>query len=170
MPPLSLPNHWIVLVDIFAWAFFHLVISFLCLKLPSSSFLKDSVWFRIFPWEQSGKLWQRLFYVKTWKGRLIDGTVILRSGYAKKRLHGTRMNDLIGFAAETKRAELTHWLSIVPAPLFFIWNPVWVGWIMILYAALFNLPFIIVQRYNRGRIDAITSGTYETGARSFTYE
>ncbi|MDG0792194.1 hypothetical protein OMP38_15960 [Cohnella ginsengisoli] len=72
------------------------------------------------------------------------------------------------FAAETKRAELTHWLSILPAPLFFLWNPVWVGWIMVLYAAAFNLPIIVVQRYNRGRIDAIVSASNKTGTRSFT--
>ncbi|WP_235885360.1 glycosyl-4,4'-diaponeurosporenoate acyltransferase CrtO family protein [Paenibacillus cymbidii] len=159
MPPISLPVIWTVCIDIFAWAFFHVVVAVLCLKLPLAFFLKDRIWFRLFVWEKSGKLWQRLFRVKRWKGRLIDGTVILKKGYGKKKLHGTGISDLKVFAAETKRAELTHWLSIVPAPLFFIWNPVWAGWVMILYAVMFNLPFIIVQRYNRGRIDAITLST-----------
>ncbi|WP_367619250.1 hypothetical protein [Planococcus shenhongbingii] len=36
---------------------------------------------------------------------------------------GKRRDDLKVFAAETKRAELTHWLSIIPAPLLFLWNP-----------------------------------------------
>ncbi|WNR45315.1 glycosyl-4,4'-diaponeurosporenoate acyltransferase CrtO family protein [Paenibacillus roseipurpureus] len=138
------------------------------MKLPLAYFLKDSVWYRLFAWEKSGKLWQKLLLVKRWKGRLIDGTAILKKGYGKKKLHGTRVSDLKVFAAETKRAELTHWLSIVPAPLFFIWNPIWAGWVMILYAGMFNLPFIIVQRYNRGRIEAITSGANKTGAGSFS--
>ncbi|WP_247741029.1 glycosyl-4,4'-diaponeurosporenoate acyltransferase [Cohnella sp. LGH] len=159
MQLISLPVLWTVLIDILAWAFFHVIVAVLCLKLPLAFFLKDSVWFRLFFWEKSGNLWQRLFHVKRWKGRLIDGTVILKKGYGKKKLHGTGISDLKVFAAETKRAELTHWLSIVPAPLFFIWNPVWAGWVMILYAVMFNLPFIVVQRYNRGRIDAITLST-----------
>lgn len=167
MPPISFSVFWTVSIDIFAWAFIHIIVSVFCLKLPLAYFLKDTVWFRLFVWEKSGKLWQQLFRVKSWKGRLIDGTAILKKGYGKKKLHGTRASDLIVFAAETKRAELTHWLSMVPAPLFFLWNPLWVGWVMILYAVMFNLPFIIVQRYNRGRIEAITAGTNRRGAGSF---
>lgn len=159
MLTVSLPILWTVVIDIFAWALFHIMIAVLCLKLPREFFMQDRIWFRLFVWEESGKLWQRLFRVKSWKGRLIDGTVILRRGYEKKALHGISIADLKVFAAETKRAELTHWLSIVPAPVFFIWNPVWAGWVMILYAVMFNLPFIIVQRYNRGRIEAIIQST-----------
>ncbi|KWW17922.1 glycosyl-4,4'-diaponeurosporenoate acyltransferase [Peribacillus simplex] len=153
----SLPVHWILIIDIFAWPFFHLSISAICLKLPLVWFLRDQFWFRIFSWEKSGELWQRLFRVKKWKGYIIDGTIFLKKGYSKKGLHGIGLRDLTIFAAETKRAEFTHWLSILPAPLFFLWNPVWAGWVMILYAFVFNLPIIVVQRYNRGRITAITS-------------
>lgn len=159
MPLVSLPVIWIILIDIFAWTFFHLFISIICLKLPFSFFSRDSSCFQIFPWEKSGKLWQQLFHVKKWKGFLIDGTIFLKKGYGKKDLHGTKISDLKIFAAETKRAELTHWLSILPAPLFFLWNPLWAGWAMILYALVFNLPIIVVQRYNRGRITTLTSGT-----------
>ncbi|UOR13840.1 glycosyl-4,4'-diaponeurosporenoate acyltransferase CrtO family protein [Halobacillus amylolyticus] len=157
MPIVSLPVIWIIFIDIIAWTFFHLFISAICMRLPLAFFLKDRLLFQVFSWEKSGELWQRLFRVKTWKGFLIDGTIFLKKGYSKKGLHGTRLNDLKIFAAETKRAELTHWLSILPAPLFFLWNPLWAGWVMILYAFLFNLPIIIVQRYNRGRIAAITA-------------
>lgn len=168
MPPLSFPVYWTVSIDIFAWAFFHVIVSVFCLKLPLAYFLQDSIWFRLLAWEKSGKLWQQLFRVKRWKGHLIDGTAILKKGYGKKKLHGTEASDLVVFAAETKRAELTHWLSMVPAPLFFLWNPIWAGWVMVLYAVMFNLPFIIVQRYNRGRIDAITARTNRMGAGLFT--
>ena len=59
------------------------------------------------------------------------------------------------FILETRRAELTHWLSIVPAPLFFIWNPPWAGWLMVGYAVVVNAPFILIQRYNRPRLEKI---------------
>ncbi|AQQ52329.1 glycosyl-4,4'-diaponeurosporenoate acyltransferase CrtO family protein [Planococcus lenghuensis] len=161
MPLVTLPAVWVVIIDVVAWTFFHLFISAWCLRIPQTFFLKDHAWFRLFSWERSGEIWQRLFRVKQWKGLLIDGTVILKQGYSKERLPGKRRDDLNIFAAETKRAELTHWLSMVPAPLFFLWNPPGAGWAMIGYAVLFNLPFIVVQRYNRGRIAMITSK--ETG-------
>lgn len=145
----------LVLVNIIAWGFFHLFISYLCFKIPLSFFLKENSFFKIKNWERSGKIWQNLLLVKKWKGFLIDGSSIARKSYDKSHLHGTKEQDLLNFAAETKRAELTHWLLIVPAPLFFLWNPIWAGWIMIVYALIANLPFIIVQRYNRGRIEFI---------------
>jgi glycosyl-4,4'-diaponeurosporenoate acyltransferase len=41
---------------------------------------------------------------------------------------------------------------IVPGFFFFLWNDVILGWLMVAYAFLNNLPFIIVQRFNRPRI------------------
>ena len=157
MQIISLPVFWTVIIDIGAWLFFHLSISAICLKLPLSTFQYDTFWARIYSWEKSGDLWQRLFRVKTWKSKVIDGASLFKNGYEKKALHGISEKDLQTFSEETKRAELTHWLSILPAPLFFLWNPLWAGWVMIVYAFVFNLPFIIVQRYNRGRIKKILS-------------
>lgn len=146
---------WLIIINIFAWGFLHYFISYLCFKIPLNYLKKDSRLFRIKGWEHSGKLWQKLFRVKKWKSRIIEGSSIAKTSYDKSHLHGKREKDLVVFAAETKRAELTHWLLIVPAPLFFFWNPIWAGWIMVIYALVANIPFIVVQRYNRGRIEVI---------------
>lgn len=157
MQMISFPLFWTIVVDILAWFFFHMAISIMCLKLPPSAFQNNAFWSRIYSWEKYGGLWHQLFRVKSWKSRLVDGATLFRKGYQKKTLHGMNRGDLRTFAMETKRAELTHWLSIVPAPLFFLWNPPLVGWLMIVYAVGFNMPFIITQRYNRGRIKKMLS-------------
>jgi len=72
-------------------------------------------------------------------------------GYAKKRLRATHDEELARFVQESRRAELTHYLAMLPAPLFFLWNPAWAGWFMIGYALVANAPCIIAQRYNRPR-------------------
>jgi glycosyl-4,4'-diaponeurosporenoate acyltransferase len=56
------------------------------------------------------------------------------------------------FVIETCRAELTHWLAMVPVPVFFLWNKWPVGVFMIFYALAANMPCILVQRYNRARL------------------
>lgn len=56
--------------------------------------------------------------MQKWKGYLIDGSSIVKKSYNKKYLHSTHKKDLSIFAAKTKRAELTHWLLILPAPFF----------------------------------------------------
>ena len=146
----------LLVINTVAWLVLHFTISLLCFKIPLRYFLHDVAFFRIAGWEENGKIWNRLFSVKKWKVHLIDGSTIAKKSYNKSHLHGTKMQDLIVFAAETKRAEMTHWLLILPAPLFFLWNPVWAGWINLAYALFANIPFIITQRYNRGRIEIIT--------------
>jgi glycosyl-4,4'-diaponeurosporenoate acyltransferase len=38
------------------------------------------------------------------------------------------------------------------SPLFLLWNPWWLGLVMIAYAVVANGPCILIQRYNRGRL------------------
>lgn len=155
MPMISLPVMWIIILDVAAWGFFHMLISILCFRIPLRFFQRPSSYFTIAAWEDSGQLWQRLLRVKKWKSHLPDGASLFRFGYKKTALPGLDHANLQLFADETKRAELTHALSMLPAPLFFIWNPIWAGWVMIGYALAFNLPFIIVQRYNRARLQVL---------------
>ncbi|MCV9886558.1 glycosyl-4,4'-diaponeurosporenoate acyltransferase CrtO family protein [Metabacillus halosaccharovorans] len=168
MPIISFSIMWTIIIDVVAWVFFHLLVSVFCFLVPLRYFQRSSSLFKIAAWENSGHLWQRLFCVKKWKGAVPDGARLFKFGYEKKALHGVDNNTLQRFAAETKRAELAHWLSILPAPLFFFWNPVWAGWVMILYALFFNIPLIIVQRYNRARLEMILDRLrmFETKNRS----
>lgn len=138
-----------------AWLFFHFAISALCFYIPLRFFMRDVPLLGIAKLERDGELWNTLFKVKAWKGHLIDGSKIVKKSYNKSQLHGIDHDSLAIFAAETKRAELTHWLLIVPAPLFFVWNPDWAAWINVAYAIIANVPFIVTQRYNRGRLERL---------------
>lgn len=149
----------LIVINGVAWLFFHMALSLLCFFMPLRFFYGGVL--RIYKWEQHGELWQRLFHVKQWKKHLIDGSSIVKKSYDKRHLHGTTASDLVVFAAETKRAELTHWLLLMPAPLFFLWNPAWAAWVNVAYALLANVPFIVTQRYNRGRLERIQRRTVD---------
>ena len=151
----NLPIVWVIVLDAAAWTFFHLSISMAMERIPRSWFSKHAFLFRPSAFEQGGALWDRVFRVRQWKSLIPDGTVFIRSGYSKKALHGSTEEDLARFAAESQRAELTHWLSILPAFLFFLWNPVWAGWLNVTYALLFNMPIILAQRFNRPRLERL---------------
>lgn len=149
---IELPLTVLLLVDILAWLFFHMSISIFMLKVPDAYYQKRSSFYQPFAWEMDGQVWQRVVRINNWKKFLPDSSAILKKAYNKKKLSAVTPEGLEKFIVETKRAEQTHWLSILPAPLFFLWNPTWAAWIMIFYAILANLPFIIVQRYNRPRM------------------
>ncbi|NME07305.1 glycosyl-4,4'-diaponeurosporenoate acyltransferase [Psychrobacillus sp. BL-248-WT-3] len=146
-----------ILIDIVAWAFFHIAISLCMAAIPSSKFEYDNNLYRIREWEKSNQLWSRLFQVKKWKHLIPDGTKIIQKGFEKKSLISNNRDYLFMFLIESRRAELTHWLSILPSVFFFLWNPLWAGWVMVVYALLFNMPIIIAQRYNRNRLERILS-------------
>lgn len=146
------------LLDFSVWLFFHLTISLGLIKLPDRFFASDHPFNELFKertFEKNGRFWKDKVKVHKWKDKLPDGASLFHAGYKKKELQNNDVDTIGIFIKETKRAELTHWLLMLPAPFFFLWNPVWTGWAMIAYALLVNIPFIIIQRYNRIRLNRI---------------
>jgi len=142
-------------LDIAVWLVIHLGLSYLCFKLPISFFKRGIRWFRIKNWEHRGTIYKKVFKIRIWKSIIPDGGGLFKGGFPKKNLKSNNPQYLKTFFYETKRAELTHWLAILPAPIFFLWNTWWVGIIMIAYALIANLPCILLQRYNRARLSNI---------------
>lgn len=90
-------------------------------------------------------------HVRDWKERLPEAGGVF-GGLDKRRLPGTSTSSLALYAREACRAELAHWLALVPLPLFIAWNPPALAFGMVVYAIAVNAPCIVALRYNRGRI------------------
>ena len=155
MPLITLSPLLLLITDSLAWLLFHLGISFGLRKVSDAFFERHANCFRSFAFEKGGRIWSEVFRIRQWKDKLPDGTVIAKKGFDKSRLAQQQKDYLEKFVIETRRAELTHWLLMVPAPFFFLWNPAWAGWVMIVYALLANCPFIMIQRYNRPRLERV---------------
>jgi len=86
------------------------------------------------------------------KRLLPDAGPALPGGVAKGGLVRRDRRALEQLVAETRRAELVHWclwpFGIVTA----LWPPPAGGLLNLLFASLFNLPCLAVQRYNRLRL------------------
>lgn len=102
-------------------------------------------------WEQDGRFWDRTLHVRRWMNRLPDMSRIMPD-MAPKRLMGKATPGKVAvLIRETCVAELVHWLLILFGfECVTIW-PGTGGWVMSLLYALGNLPFIMIQRYNRPR-------------------
>lgn len=139
----------LILVNIFAWLIFHVSISYICLRLPDSFYQSKKS-------EVNNRKRELYLYeslrIRKWKTILPDGGDVFKGGFRKKELKTLSSSYLQKFIVETRRAEVTHWLLIPPSILFFIWNPITIGITMIGYALIVNLPFILIQRYNRLRL------------------
>ena len=153
---IDLPTFWTVIIDIIAWFIIHMAVVHIMIRLPQKHFKSTGWLYRERAWENRGHIYQILFKIKKWKNHLPDGAKMLRDkGFPKKTLKEKSISYLCAFQKETCRAELTHWIIILFAPLFFFWNPFFVGFIMIFYAMAENIPLIMAQRYNRHRVKRI---------------
>ena len=143
---------WLLVINSVAWFFIHIGIALLMVRIPDKWLAYQANIFRPRTWEKNGEIWQESFRIRSWKKFLPDGSLFIPSSYDQTHLQGTTEKNLEKFVLETIRAEMTHWLMIPPAFLFFLWNPPWAAYLMILYALVLNLPLIMTQRYNRPRL------------------
>ena len=137
---------------IIAWVMIHISISVLVSQLPASMVLSFSRLYELKNWEKNGRVYEQL-KIKKWKHLLPEARKWVNQGKGKTAAHLRNEEDFQALTLQTSRSELSHWVQILPGPLFFFFLPMWAGWIMVLYAILFNLPFIVVQRYNRTRLE-----------------
>jgi glycosyl-4,4'-diaponeurosporenoate acyltransferase len=161
----ELPMGWMIAVDFVAWGVIHLGAAWALTQLPPGRFDPLGWLYRPRRWEAGGRTYERLLGVHRWKRVLPDGAALFRRGFRKKRFRSRSPEYLERFRRETCRGELVHWVVMAFAPLFFLWNPPHVGVVMIVYAVLANLPFIVVQRYNRLRLQRVLARQAEVHGR-----
>ncbi len=120
-------------------------------SLPRKILKPDSFPFAIFNFEKSGELYRKL-RVKKWKDALPDMSKIMKDMIPKKVKFGASSADVTALVYETCIAELTHLFLCIFGlfiPLFWLENSIFAGTILSLIYILCNIPFIIIQRYNR---------------------
>lgn len=76
-------------------------------------------------------------------------------GQSKSAIPGRSTAALKGYLREVRRAEWVHWWSIAWSFVLLLFNPFWLAAVFILAVTLGNLPFIIVLRNNRFRLQRI---------------
>jgi glycosyl-4,4'-diaponeurosporenoate acyltransferase len=145
----TLSDFWTIVINVLAWLFIHLSVPFIITQFRAERFDPGARLYRKRSWEKDGDLYRNVFWAHKWKRLLPDGAAWFKKGFPKKSLQSRSPAYLQRFVRETCRAELAHYLVMLFAPLFFLWNPAWIGRLMILYALLANGPCIITQRYNR---------------------
>lgn len=134
--------------NLLGWPLIHLSIGSLAVRLPRSLFESDTWITAPRSWERDGLIYREWIAIRRWKSKLPDGAPWL-GGAAKKQMCSLAISGLSEFLVETRRAELAHWAMLCCTPVFFLWNPLWAGFVMVAYAFAANLPCILAQRYNR---------------------
>lgn len=134
------------------WPIFQALGAYVSHKIPDR-FLSYSLFlYRAHRWEKNGEIYKQIFKVDKWKTYLPESSSLIKGSYNKKKIDNFSKDSLDKFLLESCRAEMTHWLGILPFWIFGLFTPARVVGYMFIYAMAVNLPCIIVQRYNRPRI------------------
>lgn len=120
--------------------------------LPKRWFRHDSVLFKSRLFEQDGKLYDR-FSIRKWKDYMPDMSKIFPKWMPSKspKMGRQTLEDVELNLKETCIAEVIHnMLAILGFGCVLIWPGVG-GVVMSLLCLLGNIPFVMIQRYNRPR-------------------
>jgi glycosyl-4,4'-diaponeurosporenoate acyltransferase len=156
-------NVLIAVGDAGLWAVWSTICGYAAHRLPAETLTRDGS-LRLRAFERDGRVYERVLRVKAWKDALPEAGSLFRGGFSKRRLAGHDRAHLERFLLETRRAERTHWAILLLAPVFFAWSPWWLALAMLGYGLVANVPCIVVQRYNRSRLERIL-GLGVAGAR-----
>ena len=119
--------------------------------LPRKNFDYTAFPYKPFAWEQEGKIYEKL-RIRKWKKRVPDMSRHVKTMFAKELINPRDPEYTRRLILETCVAELTHDVLILLSPIFPQYmTGVYADAAMLLYA-LGNLPFILIQRYNRPRL------------------
>lgn len=141
-----------VLSSAIGWLAWCLLIGALANRLPTAWLGREGWLTRRRPWGESPRAYERRLGIRTWKRWLPDAGNALPGGVAKAVFARRDRAALERLVAETRRAELVH-LALWP---FWLVTGLWLtpaGVLLnLLFASLFNIPCIWLQRYNRLRL------------------
>ena len=135
-----------------AWAAVQVSAGYAAHRLPDRWLDRDAWLLRERRWERDGAFYTRRLGIRRWKRLLPEAGDVFAGGFDKSRLGQPGVAHLERHLRETRRAELGHWLAVVPTPLFVAANRPGLAVLMPVYAAAVNGPCIAAQRYNRLRL------------------
>jgi glycosyl-4,4'-diaponeurosporenoate acyltransferase len=143
-----------IALDVVAWGVFHAGTGYLAYRLQDRQLSHDNWLLRPRSFENA-RFYRRWWRINRWKDRVPEAGALFPGGISKSHLPAPGPSQLALFVRETRRAELAHWWAMACGPLFALWNQPLPTTLLIAYGVLVNLPFIVIQRYNRLRAQTI---------------
>lgn len=117
-------------------------------SMPRRWFSENRFPFITYKWENGGKAYQKI-KIKKWKNKLPDMSRIMKDMLPKRISYGATSEHIDALVKETCVAEFVHVsLIFLSVGIYFILKN-YIGVILCLVFIAINVPFILIQRFNR---------------------
>ena len=110
--------------------------------------------YRAWRWEKEGKIYDHL-HIRAWKDRLPDMSRVMKDMVPKRVSKCPTSGEVWRLVQETCVAEAVHGALCLCAPVIWLFWRNWIGVLLMGIFVICNLPFMMIQRYNRPSLCAL---------------
>ena len=142
-----------LIINLLLGVLWHYATFFVCIFRSKKAFSPDKRMFRARRWENNGRIYNDLLKINRWKDHLPQH--IGKNGFSKNHLDGVSPDYLDEFILETCRGEWNHRANCWFAAVLFVLNPIGLALLLAFLLLLGNVPFAVIQRYNRFRLQKL---------------
>lgn len=143
----------VFLLDVLLCAVWHYGTFYICITLPGSFFDPAKKMYLPHAWEHNGRFYSDVLKINRWKDLLPQH--IGKDGFSKDHLDDVSLDYLDEFIMETCRAEWNHTANCLFAVVLIALNGLAMALVLTFLLLLGNLPFALIQRYNRFRLQRL---------------
>jgi glycosyl-4,4'-diaponeurosporenoate acyltransferase len=152
LPIFLLPDWLIFGLCVVGSVIWSVLIGFIGYRLPLK-LLETDTWFtQLRFWEKDRYWYEKILRIKIWKDWLPEAGSFFEGGFSKNSISSGNYGVMSRFLAETRRAEYVHIVIWLFWLVTILWTPTWGVLINLVIGTAFNLPCLLVQRYNRLRL------------------
>lgn len=141
---------YIILFNIFLILIWDLIVVIFCKSINESNFYFHKKMYKTKDWEKNGLIYTQKFKIKKWKDFLPQ--YVSKNGFSKKNLDDLSVKYIDMFILETCRGEWAHRKCLFVLVPMFIFNKLSVFFLLFIFVLFLNVPYILIQRYNRIRL------------------
>ena len=120
--------------------------------LPRDRFHFDRHPYAPYDWEQNGNFYNKKLHIRKWRHLLPDKSQTMKSMYTKKLCNNFSSPHVCRLLQETCVAEFVHGALILCSPFVMLFSDGKTTVFCMMLFMLGNVPFIMIQRYNRPKL------------------
>ncbi len=123
-------------------------------SMPRGWFSENKFPYRIYAFEKNGRIYEKIG-IRSWKTKLPDMSRVMRDMLPKRVTFDATSESVGALLKETCVAEFIHQcLCVLSVGIYFIWKNS-TGVVLMFVFIFCNIPFILIQRYNRPHLTAL---------------
>lgn len=149
----NMPIMEVLLINLLLGTVWHFATFFICISVTPKMFDANKKMYHPCKWEKNGKFYSDHLKINKWKDFLPQH--VGKDGFSKDHIDDLSIEYLDEFIMETCRGEWNHTMNCAFAVVLFVIDDFWIALLLCVCLWAGNMPFAVIQRYNRFRLQKV---------------